>query len=70
MNDLYSAVGVLGFMWPFFNEIQLNGELLPEQLPFCYAHELSHQLGVSFLHKEELLRLYNSLNISEMRLKK
>lgn len=47
LNKLYSSVGVLGFMGPFFNEIQLNGELLPEQLPFCYAHELSHQLGVS-----------------------
>ena len=46
-NRLYSAVGVQGYMGPFFNEIQLNGELLPAQLPFCYAHELSHQLGVS-----------------------
>ncbi len=46
-NRLYSAVGVMGYMGPFFNEIQLNEELLPAQLPFCYAHELSHQLGVS-----------------------
>ena len=46
-NKLYSAVGVMGYMGPFFNEIQLNKELLPAQLPFCYAHELSHQLGVS-----------------------
>ena len=46
-NRLYSAVGVLGYMGPFFNEIQLNEELLQGQLPFCYAHELSHQLGVS-----------------------
>lgn len=46
-NGLYSSVGVLGYMGPFFNEIQLNHQLLPAQLPFCYAHELSHQLGVS-----------------------
>ena len=46
-NGLYSAVGVMGYMGPFFNEIQLNEELQPAQLPFCYAHELSHQLGVS-----------------------
>lgn len=46
-NKLYSAVGVMGYMGPFFNEIQLNEELQPTQLPFCYAHELSHQLGVS-----------------------
>ena len=47
LNEIYSAVGVLGYMGPFFNEIQLNGDLLPAQVPFCYAHELSHQLGVS-----------------------
>ena len=47
LNRVYSSVGVLGYMGPFFNEIQLNGDLLHAQLPFCYAHELSHQLGVS-----------------------
>ena len=47
LNGIYSSVGVLGYMGPFFNEIQLNKDLLPAQLPFCYAHELSHQLGVS-----------------------
>lgn len=46
-NGLYSSVGVLGFMGPFFAEFQVNGDLLPHQLPFCYAHELSHLLGVS-----------------------
>ena len=46
-NGIYSAVGVMGYMGPFFNEIQLNEELQQGQLPFCYAHELSHQLGVS-----------------------
>jgi hypothetical protein len=40
-------VGVLGYMGPFFAESQLNEELLPVQLPFTYAHELSHLLGVS-----------------------
>ena len=46
-NGLYSSVGVLGFMGPFFAEFQVNRDLLPHQLPFCYAHELSHLLGVS-----------------------
>lgn len=46
-NTLYSKVGVMGFMGPFFNEMQLNEELLPQQYPFTYAHELAHQLGVS-----------------------
>lgn len=44
---LYSGVGVLGSMGPFFAESQLNADLLPLQLPFTYAHELSHLLGVS-----------------------
>lgn len=44
---LYSKVGVLGYMGPFFSEYQLNGELLPSQIPFSYAHEYAHLLGVS-----------------------
>lgn len=46
-NSLYSGVGVLGFMGPFWGESHLNHELLPVQYPFTYAHELSHLLGVS-----------------------
>lgn len=46
-NALYSGVGVLGYMGPFFAESHLNHDLLPQQLPFTYAHELSHLLGVS-----------------------
>lgn len=46
-NGLYSSVGVLGFVGPFFCETQLNADLLPSQLPFVYAHEYSHLLGVS-----------------------
>lgn len=46
-NRLYSSTGVLGFMGPFFNESQLNNDLLPHEYPFTYAHELAHLLGVS-----------------------
>ena len=46
-TSLYSSVGVLGSMGPFFAEAQLNADLLPFQYPFTYAHELSHLLGVS-----------------------
>lgn len=46
-TSLYSGVGVLGSMGPFFAEAQLNADLLPMQLPFTYAHEFSHLLGVS-----------------------
>lgn len=47
LNSLYSGSGVYGFMGPFFNESQLNSELLPIQYPFTMAHEYSHLLGVS-----------------------
>lgn len=46
-NALYSKVGVLGFMGPFFCEMQLNKDLLPPQYPYTYAHELAHLLSVS-----------------------
>lgn len=46
-NSLYSGVGVLGYMGPFFCEMQLNHDLLPRQYAFTYAHEMSHLLGIS-----------------------
>ena len=46
-NALYSGVGVLGYMGPFFAESQLNRELPPLQWPFTYAHEYYHLLGIS-----------------------
>lgn len=46
-TSLYSGVGVLGSMGPFWAEAQLNADLPPLQLPFTYAHEFSHLLGVS-----------------------
>lgn len=46
-NTLYSQVGVLGFMGPFFCEMQVNEDLQPPQYPFTYAHELAHLLSIS-----------------------
>lgn len=46
-NGLYSSVGVMGFVGPFFCETQLNNDLLPCQFHFVYVHEYSHLLGVS-----------------------
>lgn len=46
-KNLYSSVGVLGYIGPFFCETQLNPDLLPDQYPFIYAHEYSHLMGVS-----------------------
>lgn len=46
-NPVYSGVGVLGFMGPFFAESHVNRDLSVIEYPFTYAHELSHLLGVS-----------------------
>ena len=46
-NRLYTAVGVGGYIGPFFGETNLNADLFPQQKPSSYAHELSHLLGVS-----------------------
>ena len=46
-NSLYTAVGVGGYIGPFFGETHLNADLFPQQMPSSYAHELSHLLGVS-----------------------
>lgn len=42
-----SAVGVSGYMGPFFSEFNLNGHLLRVEYPFTFAHELAHRLGVA-----------------------
>lgn len=46
-NWLYTAVGVGGYIGPFFGETHINADLFPQQKPSSYAHELSHLLGVS-----------------------
>lgn len=46
-STLMSRTGVLGYMEPFFTEFCLNRELLPEQYPATYAHELSHRLSIA-----------------------
>lgn len=47
VNPLYSAVGVLGFMGPFFCESQLNTDLPDIEYPFTLAHEMAHLAGVT-----------------------
>ncbi len=46
-NRLYSAVGVLGFIGPAFDEMHLNYDVEPVEYPFLFAHEYAHVLGVS-----------------------
>lgn len=44
---LYSGVGVLGFIGPFFDEMHVNADALPVEYPSVFAHEYAHVLGVS-----------------------
>lgn len=46
-NRLYSAVGVLGFIGPAFDEMHVNRDTPPLEYPFVFAHEYAHVLGVS-----------------------
>lgn len=46
-NRIYSAVGVLGFIGPAFDEMHVNADITPLERPFVFAHEYSHVLGVS-----------------------
>lgn len=46
-NRLHSAVGVMGFVGPAFDEFHINSDVSPVEYPFLYAHEYAHVLGVS-----------------------
>ena len=46
-NRLFSAVGVLGYLGPAFDEMNINRDITPLERPFVHAHEFSHVLGVS-----------------------
>ena len=47
LNPLYSAVGVMGFVGPFFCESQVNLDLPPEVFTGTLAHEMAHLTGVT-----------------------
>jgi hypothetical protein len=42
----FAKSGVSGYFGPFFNEVHLNGVLLPTEYPFVLAHEKAHQFGI------------------------
>ena len=46
-TSFFAKSGVSGYFGPFFNEVHLNGKLLPTEYPFVLAHEKAHQFGVS-----------------------
>ena len=46
-TSFFAKSGVSGYFGPFFNEVHLNGKLLPTEYPFVLAHEKAHQFGFS-----------------------
>nr|MCR5312794.1 DUF3810 domain-containing protein [Bacteroidaceae bacterium] len=44
---LFSKAGIRGTAGPYFGEYIINGDLLPHEYPFVYAHEYSHHLGIT-----------------------
>ena len=47
IGRLYSAVGVLGFVGPFFCETHVNRDVPEGDYPFTLAHEMAHLAGVT-----------------------
>ena len=47
LGRLYSAVGVLGFVGPFFCETHVNKDVPEGDYPFTLAHEMAHLAGVT-----------------------
>lgn len=47
LNPLYSAVGVMGWLGPFFCEAHVNRDVPQTQYPSTMAHELAHLSGVT-----------------------
>lgn len=46
-SNFIAKTGIAGYFGPFFNEIHINGILLPTQYPFVLAHEKAHQFGIT-----------------------
>jgi hypothetical protein len=46
-SGVISKLGISGYFGPFFNEINLNGNILPMDYPFVLAHEKAHQFGIA-----------------------
>ena len=65
----FAKSGVSGYFGPFFNEVHLNGELLPTEYPFVLAHEKAHQFGISGEAEANFMAWYicNSSNDKRLR---
>jgi hypothetical protein len=68
-TSFFAKSGVSGYFGPFFNEVHLNGELLPTEYPFVLAHEKAHQFGFSGEAEANFMAWYICNSSSDNRLK-
>ena len=65
----FAKSGVSGYFGPFFNEVHLNGALLPTEYPFVLAHEKAHQFGISGEAEANFMAWYICNSSSDNRLR-
>ena len=65
----FAKSGVSGYFGPFFNEVHLNGVLLPTEYPFVLAHEKAHQFGISGEAEANFMAWYICSESGDNRLK-
>jgi hypothetical protein len=65
----FAKSGVSGYFGPFFNEIHLNGKLLPTEYPFVLAHEKAHQFGITSEAEANFMAWYICNASNDKRLK-
>jgi hypothetical protein len=68
-TSFFAKSGVSGYFGPFFNEVHLNGKLLPTEYPFVLAHEKAHQFGVSSEAEANFMAWYICNESGDNRLK-
>jgi len=67
-SSFFVKSGVSGYFGPFFNEIHINGKLLPMDYPFVLAHEKAHQFGITSEAEANLYAFVICINSGDKRL--
>ena len=66
---LYGEMGLSGYFGPFFNEIHVNGYLLPMDYPFLLGHEKAHQFGITSEAEANLIAYVICVTSKDQRLR-
>lgn len=69
LSSIYSKLGVSGYFGPFFNEVHVNGNVLPIDYPFLLGHEKAHQFGVASEAEANLLAYIVCITSDDHRLR-